>query len=196
MATGKITRDELLSLEDYSRQRAELRQKVMAHKAKRRAHIGKHATLSFEDRLTMQYQVQEMLRVEKIFEDEGIEEELASYNPLIPDGDNWKATLMIEYPDPSDRAQHLSRLIGVEDRVWVKVGGHDRVYPIADEDLERETEEKTSSVHFLRWQLTPAMISALKGGDSLSIGIDHEHYREALEPVPDHLRATLLEDLA
>jgi hypothetical protein len=196
MAAGKLVRDDLLSLEDYSRQRGEFRRKVMEHKARRRAHVGAHATLIFEDRLLMQYQVQEMLRVERIFEDAGFAEELDAYNPLIPDGDNWKATFMIEYPDPDERAHHLARLIGIEDRVWVQVAGHDRVYAIADEDLERETEEKTSSVHFLRWQLTPEMIAALKGGAALSIGIDHENYDQALEPVPDHLRASLIEDLA
>jgi hypothetical protein len=196
MAAGTLSHDDLMSLEQYARERAEFRRKVMAHKAKRRAHVGANATFIFEDRLTMQYQVQEMLRIERIFEQEGIDEELAAYNPLIPDGNNWKATFMIEYPEPAERARHLTQLIGIEDRVWFQVGQYDRIYAIADEDLERSTDEKTSSVHFLRWQLSPEMIAALKEGASLSFGIDHANYSSALEPVPDHLRASLLEDLA
>ncbi len=195
MAAGKLTADTLMPLERYAREREAFRKQVMAHKAKRRAHIGAHATLIFEDRLTMQYQVQEMLRVERIFEPEGIEDELGAYNPLIPDGDNWKATFMIEYPDPHERAKHLAQLIGIEDTVWVKVGDHDKVYAIADEDLDRENEKKTSSVHFMRWQLTPAMIADLKAGAALAMGIEHENYTESLEPVPDHLRESLVADL-
>lgn len=196
MAADKLTREQLMTLEDYARERPEFRRKVMAHKAKRRAHFGEHATLIFEDSLTIQYQVQEMLRIERIFEPEGIADELSAYNPLIPDGDNWKATFQIEFPDPAERARHLAKLIGIEDSVWVRVGDRDPIFAIADEDLERDTQQKTSAVHFLRFQLDAAAVDALRDGARLAMGIDHPHYREALEPVPAHLREALLADLA
>ncbi len=195
MAAEKLSRDTLMSLEQYAEERSEFRRKVLAHKAKRRAHIGAHATLIFEDHMTMQYQVQEMLRIERIFEAAGIEEELSAYNPLIPDGDNWKATFQVEFDDPKERAERLSGMIGIEDRVWVRAGDGERVYAIADEDLDRENEEKTSAVHFLRFQLDGHFINALKGGASLAMGIDHANYSAALEPAPDHLREALLADL-
>jgi hypothetical protein len=157
---------------------------------------GPNATLLFEDRLTVQYQVQEMLRIERIFESAGIADELAAYNPLIPDGSNWKVTLLIEYADADLRRAALAQLKGVEDRCWVQVAGHDRVFAIADEDLERENEEKTSSVHFLRFELTPAMVAAAKGGAAVAIGIDHDAYRHAIEPLPQAARDALVRDLA
>src|SRR5690606_16412013 len=164
-------------------------------KQNRQLPLGPNATLYFEDRLTMQYQIQEMLRVERIFEPEGIQEELDAYNPLIPDGTNWKATFMLEYPDIEERRRALERLKGIEDRVWVRVAGHEPVHPIADEDLERENEIKTSSVHFLRFELTPAMIRALKGGASLAVGVDHPQYRYTVDPVPEPVRDALVRDL-
>ena len=195
-ASGKLTRDDLYSLEEYAQRRAAFRDQVMAHKQNRKVHIGPIATLYFEDRLTMQYQIQEMLRAERIFEPEGIQEELDTYNPLIPDGSNWKATFMIEVPDPDERRKVLAELIGIEDRVWVQVDDLERVYAIADEDLERETEDKTSSVHFLRFELTPEMIAALRDGASLSMGIDHQRYNHSVSPVPEEVRQALLADLA
>ena len=191
-----LTRDVLFSLEDYARLRPDFRRKVLEHKRDRQLALSPNATLYFEDRMTMHYQVQEMLRAERIFEAEGIEDELAAYTPLIPDGDNWKATFMLEYPDVEERKVALSRLIGVEDRVWIKVAGHDPVFAIADEDLERETEEKTSSVHFLRFQLSSEMIAGLREGAPLSAGIAHENLDVAVDPVPDNVRAALLADLA
>lgn len=172
----KLSRDSLYSLEKYAEIRPEFRQQVMEHKKNRRIPIGEHATLYFEDKLTMQYQVQEMLRAERIFEAEGINEELDAYNPLIPDGANLKATFMIEYQDVEERKQALAQLIGIERKVWLRVGNMDKVYPIANEDLERETEEKTSSVHFLRFEFTPEMIVAAQTGEAMSAGIDHKHY--------------------
>ncbi len=172
----KLTRADLMSLEQYSVGRKAFREKVIAHKANRKVHIGSNATLYFEDRLTMQYQIQEMLRIEKIFEAAGIAEELEAYNPLIPDGSNWKATFMVEFPDVEERKQWLSKLIGIERQTWVQVAGFDKVFPIANEDLERETEEKTSSVHFLRFELTAGMIAALKEGATLQMGIEHPNY--------------------
>jgi len=192
---NKLTRDDLYSLEKYAGIRPEFRARVMAHKKNRNVRIGPSATVYFEDRLTIHYQVQEMLRVERIFEAAGIEEELEAYNPLIPDGGNWKATFMIEEPDVEKRRELLAGLIGIEDRVWVRVNGHDPVHAIADEDLERDTEEKTSSVHFLRFELTPGMISELHAGAALGIGVDHENYRYQLEPVTDSVRDALLADL-
>jgi hypothetical protein len=191
----KLTRTDLYSLEQYAGVRPDFRSKVMEHKKNRRVELGPNAVLYFEDRLTMQYQVQEMLRVERIFEAEGIEEELAAYNPLIPDGANWKATFMVEFPDVEERRLALSRLIGVEDRVWVRVAGFDPVFAIADEDLERETAEKTSSVHFLRFELTPEMVSAAKGGAPIAAGIDHEYYRYHADPLQEPVRASLVADL-
>ena len=191
----KLTRDELFTLERYSEVRADFRVRVMAHKKRRIVHLGPNATLHFEDRLVMQYQIQEMLRAERIFESAGIQEELDAYNPLIPDGANWKATLMVEYEDEEVRRHQLALLKGVEGRTWVQVSGHERVYPIANEDLDRETEEKTSSVHFLRFELTPAMIRAAKEGAAISVGIDHAHYTHEVEGLPESVRSSLVGDL-
>ncbi len=191
----KLTVEDLMSLEPYARERPAFRARVLEHKRDRKLAVGPNVTWSFEDRLTMQYQIQEMLRAERIFEPEGIRDELDAYNPLIPDGSNWKATLLIEFPDVAERQRQLAQLIGLEDRCWVQARGHDRVYAIADEDLERETAEKTSSVHFLRFELTPAMIAALKSGAALSIGVDHERYRHSIDPVPEPVRAALVADL-
>jgi len=191
-----ISRDSLLTLEAYSRQRAEFRSKVLAHKKNRTVALGKHVTLIFEDELTIRYQVQEMLRIEKTFEEQGIQDELDAYNPLIPDGSNFKATMMIEYPDVAERQKMLARLKGVEDRVWVQVEGCKKVYAIADEDLERENDEKTSAVHFVRFQLNEEMRKALKYGVGLSMGIDHPQYTETLTAVDASVRASLVKDLA
>jgi hypothetical protein len=190
----QLNRDDLYSLEQYAKIRTEFRANVMAHKNDRQVSIGAHATLYFEDRLTMQYQVQEMLRAERIFEAEGIQEELDAYNPLIPDGANWKATFMIEYEDVNERRDALSRLRGIEDVVWVKVGDHDKVRAIADEDLEREDETKTSSVHFLRFELSPEMVEAVKQGADVSAGIDHADYTYRTELAPA-ARTSLANDL-
>lgn len=192
---NKLKREDLYSLEKYAELRPQFRARVMEHKRSRKLQLGPHVTLYFEDRLTMQYQVQEMLRVERIFEPEGIEEELATYNSLIPDGGNWKATFMVEYDDIDERRVALARLIGIEGRAWVKVAGFDPVYAIADEDLERETEEKTSSVHFLRFELMPAMAAAVKKGAAISAGVDHPQYRHQMNPVPDGVRKSLVADL-
>jgi len=192
---GKLTRDDLYSLEKYAEIRAEFRAKVMEHKKHRQVAIGPNATLYFEDRLTMHYQVQEMLRAEKIFEAEGIQEELDAYNPLIPDGSNWKATFMIEYPDVAERQQRLAALKGIERQTWVQVKGFDKVYPIANEDLDRETEDKTSSVHFLRFELGGDMIAALKSGADLAMGIEHPEYTQVVDPVDNAVRDSLTADL-
>ncbi|MFV1973495.1 MAG: DUF3501 family protein [Thiohalobacterales bacterium] len=192
---NKLTRDDLYTLEKYAGIRPEFRARVIAHKKNRNVRIGPSAALYFEDRMTIQYQVQEMLRVERIFEAAGIHEELEAYNPLIPDGANWKATFMIEEPDVEKRRELLAGLIGIEDRVWVRVTGHDPVFAIADEDLERDTEEKTSAVHFLRFELAPGMVSELRAGAVLGLGIDHRNYRYQLEPVTDNVRDALLADL-
>jgi hypothetical protein len=191
----KLTRGDLYSLEKYAELRPEFRARVIEHKKNRKLTIGPVATLYFEDRLTVQYQIQEMLRVERIFEASGIEEELAAYNPLIPDGGNWKATFMIEEPDVDKRRQLLADLVGIEGSVWVMVDGHERVYAVADEDLERGTEDKTSSVHFLRFELNPAMIKDAKSGAALSFGIDHVSYIHRVQPVTENVRAALLADL-
>lgn len=190
-----LTHEDLFSLEKYARVRPEFRARVIAHKKNRRLPIGAHATLYFEDALTMQYQVQEMLRLERMFEPELIQEELDVYNPLIPDGHNWKATFMVEYGDEAERRAALAKLIGIEKKVWVQVDGCDKVYPIANEDLERETEDKTSAVHFLRFELTPPMIAAAKAGAALRAGIDHDLYRESIT-VPEAVRDSLVADLA
>jgi len=190
-----ITRESLMSLEQYARARKDFRVRVMAHKRNRKVHLGEHLTLIFEDELTMRYQIQEMLRAERIFEEEDIEEELRAYNPLVPDGSNWKATMMIEYPDVDERQRALAKLIGIEDRVWVQVEGQPRVYAIADEDLERETDKKTSSVHFLRFELTQAMKTALAAGKALAIGVDHPNYHVAIERVEEGVRQSLINDL-
>jgi hypothetical protein len=195
-AMPKIERDSLMTLEAYSRSRRDFRAKVMAHKKNRKVHLGDHVLLIFEDELTIRYQVQEMLRAERIFEEEGINDELHAYNPLIPDGRNFKATMMIEYPDVAERKAALARLKGVEDRTWVQVEGCPKVYAIADEDLERENEEKTSSVHFLRFEITEEMAKALKYGVGLAMGIDHPACQVALDPVPLNVRNALVADLA
>ncbi|MBX3663610.1 MAG: DUF3501 family protein [Burkholderiales bacterium] len=192
----QVTRESLMPLEAYAKARPEFRAKVMAHKKDRSLHLGGNVTLIFEDELTIRYQIQEMLRAERIFEEEGINDELEAYNPLIPDGSNWKATMMIEYPDENERRARLAKLIGIEDRVWVQVAGCERVHAIADEDLERENAEKTSSVHFMRFELTPAMVSALRGGAPLAAGVDHPNYSVTVDRVPDATRASLLADLA
>ena len=190
----KLTREDLYSLEKYAELRPEFRRKVLEHKRHRRLALGTNAALYFEDRLTMQYQVQEMLRIERIFEAEGINEELEAYNPLIPDGSNWKATFMVEFPDVAERQQMLSQLIGIEDRVYVQVVDFDRVYAIADEDLERDTEEKTSAVHFMRFEFPPEQVAALKNGAALIAGIDHEIYQVEISPVADNVRNALIAD--
>lgn len=192
---NKLVREDLITLEKYAEMRSDFRDKVMEHKKNRRLAIGPNATLYFEDRLTIQYQVQEMLRVEKIFEAEGIKEELEAYNPLIPDGKNWKATFMLEFGDVAERRIRLAELVGVEANVWMQVAGFDRITPIYNEDLERSTEEKTSSVHFMRFELTDAMIAALKNGAALSAGIDHPKYDYTVDPVYDNTLKALLNDL-
>jgi hypothetical protein len=191
----KLTREDLYSLEDYSERRSNFRAQVMSHKRPRRLALGDHAAFYFEDRLTMLYQVQEMLRAERIFERAGIEEELQAYNPLIPDGCNWKATFMLEYREVAKRQRELARLRGIEDRCWVRVGGEDKVYAIADEDLNRENEDKTSSVHFLRFELTPQMAAAAKAGAPIAAGIDHSGYTTTVDPIPESSRASLVADL-
>ena len=191
----KLAEKDLLSLERYSRERQDFRTRVMAHKRNRQVNVGPNTMWLFEDRLTVQYQVQEMLRTERIFEAEGIAEELAAYNPLIPDGSNWKVTFLIEYPDAEVRRVQLERLKGIEDRCWVQVAGFDRVLAIADEDMERENDVKTSAVHFLRFELSEAMASGLGGGATLSVGIDHPNYQHQISPVADNVRAALVADL-
>ena len=190
-----ITRDSLLTLEAYATERKAFRARVLAHKRDRTVHVGEHVTLLFEDELTIRYQIQEMLRIEKTFEDAGIQDELDAYNPLIPDGTNLKATMLIEYEDVDERRGALARLRGIEDRVWVQVGGFDRVYAIADEDLDRETDEKTSAVHFLRFELAPPMVNALKDSAPLGIGVDHPEYAAAIPAVGEATRKALAEDL-
>ena len=192
----QITRDSLLPLEAYAKTRKSFRERVIAHKKARTVHLGEHVTLLFEDELTIRYQIQEMLRIEKTFEEEGIQDELQAYNPLVPDGRNWKATLLVEYEDVEERKRALENLKGIEDRVWVRIDGFARVYAIADEDLERENETKTSSVHFVRFELTLEMIAALKSGTALSMGVDHPVYSFTLSPVPESTRLALLEDLS
>jgi hypothetical protein len=191
----RITRDSLMTLEAYSKVRSEFRANVMAHKKARTVNLGEHVTLLFEDEMTMRYQIQEMLRAERIFEEEGIQDELDAYNPLIPDGSNWKATMLIEYEDVSERQAALARLKGIEDKVWVQVESAPRVYAIADEDLERENESKTSSVHFLRFELDAASKQALRGGAALTMGVEHPAYR-ATEQVGPSVRDSLLKDLS
>ena len=191
----KLTRNDLFSLEKYAEIRPDFRAKVMAHKKHRQVALGEHATLYFEDRLTMQYQVQEMLRAERIFESAGIDEELDAYNPLIPDGCNWKATFMIEYPEVDERRAALTQLKGIEKRVWVRVGDAKPVYAIADEDLEREDDNKTSSVHFLRFELTREMVDAVRAGAAVAMGIDHPAYRTVVDAVPRDTQSSLVRDL-
>ena len=190
-----IKRESLMPLETYARERAGFRAKVMAHKKRRTVQLGGHLALLFEDELTIRYQVQEMLRIERIFEEDGIQGELDAYNPLVPDGSNWKATMLIEYPDAEERKRMLARLKGIERQVWVQVQGHERVAAIADEDLERENEEKTSSVHFLRFELTPPMRAALRRGAGVTVGVEHPEYRASAELAPE-VRSALAADLA
>jgi len=192
---AQIERGSLLSLEAYARERNAFRARVIEHKKRRRVHLGDHVTLIFEDELTVRYQIQEMLRIERIFEETGIEDELEVYNPLVPDGGNLKATMLIEYPEVAERQRSLAQLKGIEDRVWVQVEGGARVYAIADEDLERENEEKTSAVHFLRFELEPDMRAALRGGAALLIGVDHPRYH-AQTATPPAVRDALAGDLA
>jgi hypothetical protein len=192
----KITLDSLLTLEAYARERETFRKRVIEHKKPRTVHVGDHVTLLFEDELTIRYQIQEMLRIEKTFEETGIQDELAVYNPLVPEGSNWKATMLVEYEDVEERKSALARLRGIEHKVWVRVEAEKPVYAVADEDLERANADKTASVHFLRFELTPAMISALKGGAALAIGIDHPQYSVAVDPVAQATRDALVKDFA
>ena len=191
-----LARSDLMTLETYSVERPEFRAKVIAHKKNRQVGIGAHATLYFEDRVTIQYQVQEMLRIERIFEASAIEEELDAYNPLIPDGTNLKATFMLEYGDVAERKEALIRLLGVEDKIWIRVGDHDLVRPIADEDLDRSRDEKTSAVHFVRFEFTDAMVADAKQGAPVSIGIDHAEYTHSVDPLPAPVRDCLVADFA
>ena len=190
----KITQEQLHPLEKYAQIRKDFRAEVMEHKKDRQLAIGPHVTLYFEDRMTIQYQIQEMLRVERIFEADGIREELDAYNPLIPDGRNLKATMMIEYEDPQERAQRLAELVGIEDAVWLQVGDLGKVKAIADEDLERATEDKTSAVHFLRFEFSDKMVDALHGGAVLSAGVDHQAYSYLDDAVPENIRDSLIGD--
>ena len=192
--TGKITADSLMTLEAYAKWRKLHHGELVAHRKLRNVHLGENLTVQFESELTMRYQIQEMLRIEKIFEEEGIQQEIDAYAPLVPDGGNWKATMLIEYPDENERRRELARLIGVAQRMFVEVEGHARVYAIADEDLERENEEKTSAVHFLRFELTPAMRAAVKAGAAVKLGCDHTHYPAHVAIAPETL-ASLAGDL-
>ena len=191
---NKLSATDLMSLEQYARERPAFRARVLQHKTERQLAVGPNATWCFEDRLTVQYQVQEMLRAERIFEPEGIGEELAAYNPLIPDGQNWKVTLLLEF-DAAERPHALAQLKGVEDRCWVQIAGHERVLALADEDLERENEQKTSAVHFLRFELGAPMIASLRGGAALGVGVDHPHYRHEVAPLPPAVQRSLTDDL-
>jgi len=192
----KVTRESLMTLEAYAKARPELRQQIIAHKKLRSVHLGEHVNLLFEDEKTIRYQIQEMLQVEKIFEEEGIQHELESYTPLIPDGSNFKATMLIEYGDEKARKEALAKMHGIERQVWIQVEGAAKVFAIADEDLERENEEKTSSVHFLRFELTPDMAAALKYGVSLSVGVTHPAYSAIVSPLSNDQRNALVADLA
>jgi hypothetical protein len=194
-STRRLRAEDLYSLEQYARARPEFRARVMTHKKHRQVAIGPNATITFEDRTTMQYQIQEMLRIERIFEPEGIADELETYNALVPDGRNWKATLMLEYADPDERRVALARLKGLQDRIWVRVSGFDPVYAIANEDLERENETKTASVHFLRFELTPDMVRAVKAGADIGVGIEHAQYTHAVQALERATRDSLAEDL-
>lgn len=192
---AKLTREKLYSLEEYAENRNMFRQEVIEHKKNRRVSLGEHASLYFEDEVTMRYQVQEMLRIEKIFEAAGIQEELDVYNPLIPDGTNWKATFMIEYADEAERKQALARLKGIDKQVWVKIGDCDKVFSISNEDLERESEDKTAAVHFMRFELTDEMIANARAGAPISMGIDHPEYTVTVDAVPENVRQSLVFDL-
>ena len=190
-----LTRADLYGLEQYAMVRTPFRARVMAHKKTRFISVGPHATLQFEDRLTVQYQIQEMLRAERLYQADEVQGELDAYNPLIPDGDNWKATLLLEYTDAAERGEQLTRLIHIEDRVWVRVSDHAMVYAIADEDMPRATHEKTSAVHFLRFPLLPTMVTAVKAGAAIAVGIDHAHYHHVVDPIAEPVRASLALDL-
>lgn len=190
-----LSRNDLWSLEQYAEERPAFRTKVMAHKKSRQLALGVNARLYFEDELTIRYQIQEMLRIEKVFEAAGINEELEAYNPLIPDGHNWKATFMLEFDDPAERGLRLAEMIGIEDKVWLQVEGFDKVYPIADEDLDRATADKTSSVHFLRFELDPSMIAAARAGEKLLAGIEHPAYAIDAFEIENSIRESLVNDL-
>ena len=191
----KLTRTDLMSLEQYAQDRAQLRGEVIAHKQLRNVQVGPNMTWCFEDYTTIRYQVLEMLRAERIFEGDGIQGEIDAYNPLIPDGRNWKVTLLLEFPDPEERRVALEKLIGVEDRCWIRVSEMERVFAVADEDMDRENADKTSAVHFLRFELSPSMVQAMKSGASLSLGVDHENYRHVQGPLPAPVRDSLSHDL-
>lgn len=191
-----LKREDLWSLEEYSEKRADFRKEVLALKKNRQVALGEHATLYFENEQTIRYQIQEMLRIEKVFEADGINDELEAYNPLIPDGSNWKATFMIEYGDAEERAKVLATLVGVEDKVWVQVDGFDKVYAIANEDLERSTEEKTSAVHFMRFELSADMANAVKENKNISMGIDYDGFDQIVSPISEATRESLKKDLA
>ena len=192
----QLTKEDLLSLEQYSAERDAFRERVMGHKKNRRLPLGEHLSLYFEDRLTMRYQIQEVLRAEKVFEAEGIQEELEAYNPLIPDGSNWKVTLMVEYKDPEERAKALTQLIGIERKTWLQVDGFEKIYAIANEDLERETDAKTSAVHFLRYELSDDMVAAAKQSASINAGVEHQNYRYKENPIAENIRVSLASDLS
>jgi hypothetical protein len=191
----KLTRDDLYSLEQYTEMRDDYRKKIMAHKENRRVELGDNILLSFEDKLIMQYQVQEMLKAEKIFDAAGIDEELGAYNPLIPDGTNWKATMLIQYTEVEERQYQLTRLIGIEDLIWMQVEGFDKVFAIADEDMERDNAEKTSAVHFLRFELNHDMCSAVKNGSAIAAGAEHENYQASISPLADNIRKAIATDI-
>jgi len=191
----KLSRPDLMSLEQYASERTRLRSEVIAHKQVRNVQVGPNMTWCFEDYITIRYQILEMLRAERIFESDGIRGELDAYNPLIPDGSNWKVTLLLEFPDPDERRVALEKLMGVEDRCWIRVSEMERVFAIADEDMERTNDEKTSAVHFLRFELSPSMVQAMKSGASLSIGVDHDNYRHVQSPLPAPIRNSLARDL-
>lgn len=190
-----LTREDLFSLENYALQRNEFRAAVLQHKKNRRIQIGPAANLYFEDRFTIQYQIQEMLRIEKIFEAEGIQEELDAYNPLIPTGTNWKATFMLEYPNVEERRRMLAQLVDIESRVWVGTENQSKVFAIADEDLDRSTDEKTSAVHFLRFELPESFIDSVRMNGRISVGIEHENYTYQIDSIPDSVRSSLVKDL-
>ncbi len=191
-----LTRDDLLSLEEYHNQRPEIRSTTMAHKKSRNLSVGPNVTLYFEDAITLKYQIQEILRAEKVFDSEGIMDELDTYNAMMPTGTNFKATMMIEYVDVAERVAALQKLIGIDKKTWVQVAGFDKVFAISNEDLDRETEDKTSAVHFMRFELDKDMISAVKSGADVSVGIDHENYTHWVNPVPDNYREAFVNDLS
>jgi len=192
----KLSRPDLMSLEQYATERTRLRSEVIAHKQVRNVQVGPNMTWCFEDHTTIRYQILEMLRTERIFESDGIQGELDAYNPLLPDGGNWKVTLLLEFPDPNERRTALEKLKSVEDRCWIRVSEMERVFAIADEDMDRTNDEKTSAVHFLRFELSPSMVQAMKSGASLCIGVDHDNYRHVQGPLAAPIRDSLTGDLA